>query len=56
MAGAQRLINLEIPEARFLNKSKFVSSTCLARDPRAHAQLENKDGFFKHSKLEILGT
>ena len=45
--------NLEIPEARFINKSKFVPSSCLARDPRVH---ENKAGFFKHSKLEILGS
>ena len=44
------------PEACFLNKSKFVPSSCLARDPRAHAQLENKAGFFKHSKLKILGS
>ena len=45
-----------LPEARFLNKSKFVPSSCLARDPRVHAQLENKAGFFKHSKFEILGS
>ena len=52
----ERLINLEIPEARFLNKSKFVPSSCLTRDPRVHAQLENKAGFFKHVMLEILGS
>ena len=43
-------------EAHFLNKSKFVTSSCLARDPRVHAQLKNKAGFFKHKKLEILGS
>ena len=43
-----------LPETRFLNKSKFVPSSRSARDPRVHAQLENKAGFFKHSKLEIL--
>ena len=35
-----------VPEAHFLNKSKFVPSSCLPRDPRVHAQLENKAGFF----------
>ena len=39
-------INLEIPEARFLNKSKFVPSSCLAQDPRVYAQLESMAGFF----------
>ena len=39
------------PEARFLNKSKFVLSSCLARDPRVHAQLENKAGFQKKFKV-----
>ena len=42
--------------ARLLNMSKFVHSSCLARDPRVHARLENKAGFFKHSKLEIVGS
>ena len=32
-------------EARFLNKSKFMPTSCLARDPRVHAQLKNKAGF-----------
>ena len=44
-----------MPEVRFSNNSKFVPSLCLARDPRVHAQLENKAEFFKHSKLETLG-
>ena len=30
------VVGLEIPEARFLNKSKFVPSLCFARDPRVH--------------------
>ena len=53
---ARKVKRYKIVEACFLNKSKFMPSSCLARDPRVHAQLENKAGFFKHSKLEILGS
>ena len=51
-----RMFKKHASEARFLNKSKFVASLYIARDPRVHVQLENKAVFFKHSKLEILGS